>query len=105
FCSGHATARRPLSFPTRRSSDLSSTVLGLRLDGRQGSKTELSHPSPGRFQPTWMAFQRSSFRNLNKTQRWHELSGQLLAQQRWRSEEHTSELQSRSDLVCRLLLD
>src|SRR2546428_9331651 len=23
----------------------------------------------------------------------------------WRSEEHTSELQSRSDLVCRLLLD
>src|SRR5206468_12085308 len=24
---------------------------------------------------------------------------------RWRSEEHTSELQSRSDLVCRLLLE
>src|SRR2546421_6200739 len=30
-------------------------------------------------------------------------SGQPLAQQR--SEEHTSELQSRSDLVCRLLLE
>src|SRR2546428_8605865 len=26
-------------------------------------------------------------------------------QSRWRSEEHTSELQSRSDLVCRLLLE
>src|SRR5260221_5658195 len=26
-------------------------------------------------------------------------------QQRWRSEEHTSELQSHSDLVCRLLLE
>src|SRR5260221_7780259 len=25
--------------------------------------------------------------------------------QRWRSEEHTSELQSHSDLVCRLLLE
>src|SRR2546421_2517005 len=27
------------------------------------------------------------------------------ARRRWRSEEHTSELQSRSDLVCRLLLE
>src|SRR2546421_6567279 len=27
------------------------------------------------------------------------------ARQSWRSEEHTSELQSRSDLVCRLLLE
>src|SRR2546421_6073993 len=26
-------------------------------------------------------------------------------QKQWRSEEHTSELQSRSDLVCRLLLE
>src|SRR5699024_12060613 len=29
---------------------------------------------------------------------------QLLRRSRWRSEEHTSELQSRFDLVCRLLL-
>src|SRR2546428_4889595 len=27
------------------------------------------------------------------------------ASEKWRSEEHTSELQSRSDLVCRLLLE
>src|SRR6185312_14435959 len=30
---------------------------------------------------------------------------QGLCRGRWRSEEHTSELQSRSDLVCRLLLE
>src|SRR2546421_6235546 len=29
----------------------------------------------------------------------------LHSQQRYRSEEHTSELQSRSDIVCRLLLE
>src|SRR2546421_9582523 len=30
---------------------------------------------------------------------------QVIKRQFWRSEEHTSELQSRSDLVCRLLLE
>src|SRR5206468_11078948 len=34
----------------------------------------------------------------------HELENQSSAPGRSRSEEHTSELQSRSDLVCRLLL-
>src|SRR2546428_9022049 len=33
------------------------------------------------------------------------LLGLLLLEKRQRSEEHTSELQSRSDLVCRLLLE
>src|SRR5437588_9792871 len=31
--------------------------------------------------------------------------GHMPAGSRWRSEEHTSELQSHSDLVCRLLLE
>src|SRR5207249_5990761 len=31
--------------------------------------------------------------------------GELHVKRRWRSEEHTSELQSRFDLVCRLLLE
>src|SRR5699024_12463442 len=37
----------------------------------------------------------------------HELAARAhrLAARRWRSEEHTSELQSRFDLVCRLLLE
>src|SRR2546428_9562507 len=33
------------------------------------------------------------------------LEGEDLERVKWRSEEHTSELQSRSDLVCRLLLE
>src|SRR5688572_31995000 len=31
--------------------------------------------------------------------------GQTIRKQKWRSEEHTSELQSQSNLVCRLLLE
>src|SRR5207247_9202569 len=88
------------SLPTRRSSDL--TVAGGRLGGRgrraapvsmsatsylrnlAGSRVRmrpsLSHPSSGARQAAWTP------RNTA------------------RSEEHTSELQSRVDLVCRLLL-
>src|SRR5699024_11655211 len=36
---------------------------------------------------------------------WPRSSALAPTQVRWRSEEHTSELQSRFDLVCRLLLD
>src|SRR5258708_19373531 len=35
----------------------------------------------------------------------HDLAGEPTAQVRWRSEEHTSELQSPDHLVCRLLLE
>src|SRR5690625_2106470 len=38
----------------------------------------------------------------NEPSRW---SVQLVGPERWRSEEHTSELQSRGQLVCRLLLE
>src|SRR5690606_41443199 len=37
---------------------------------------------------------------------WHQASHNFAAPcRRWRSEEHTSELQSRENLVCRLLLE
>src|SRR6266540_4427301 len=39
------------------------------------------------------------------TERAYDLSGGRLEAERWRSEEHTSELQSHHDLVCRLLLE
>src|SRR3982751_7147824 len=38
------------------------------------------------------------------TRRWTR-SARRASRHTWRSEEHTSELQSRSDLVCRLLLE
>src|SRR5436309_15489583 len=68
FCEGYVDQRDLHSFPTRRSSDLSSRRrrLGLRCNQHHPRR----HP------------RRST-----------------------RSEEHTSELQSRENLVCRLLLE
>src|SRR5690606_39449001 len=94
----YAPLRDLPSFPTRRSSDLiyqavvkrfeqgGSDVLGqLRLSARQ-------YPEPLR---SWM---------LDLTdQVWSMLLQDV--QQQIRSEEHTSELQSRENLVCRLLLE
>src|SRR5699024_12539468 len=70
------------SFPTRRSSDLHDS--GHRPAGRQRSGYFCGRQRPERFQVK-IVF----------------LRGGLLG----RSEEHTSELQSRFDLVCRLLLE
>src|SRR5690606_40372976 len=68
-------ARDLHSFPTRRSSDLCSP-------GRSAQ--------PTRCRPSSILSAASSGRS---------------ACRRWRSEEHTSELQSRENLVCRLLLE
>src|SRR5207247_7139288 len=67
------------SFPTRRSSDLDASLLRLEPRRRPGHERHLRQHAPGG-------------RNLR-------LRGG------GRSEEHTSELQSRVDLVCRLLLE
>src|SRR6266705_5127899 len=52
----------------------------------------------------------SQWRDPKRSDNWPFLSGveqrqSALAAARWRSEEHTSELQSPYDLVCRLLLE
>src|SRR2546428_6469497 len=52
--------------------------------------------SPSAPQPGWRGRRRSIGRQRRSTRD---------SSRRWRSEEHTSELQSRSDLVCRLLLE
>src|SRR5690625_6172541 len=73
----YAYPRALHSFPTRRSSDLS------RSGTRNFPKTHPSSLPPSAMTP--MRKQQMPFR--------------------WRSEEHTSELQSRGHLVCRLLLE
>src|SRR5206468_7598317 len=70
------------SFPTRRSSDLLQAT----------STTQTSESSP-------MRAIRASGRSAPS------FSGSPQDGEKLRSEEHTSELQSRSDLVCRLLLE
>src|SRR5690349_24158492 len=74
------------SFPTRRSSDLTTFVIGRKGTGKS------------------TIFQRLQA-ELRK--RKHQTSAYIDIKTVWesRSEEHTSELQSRRDLVCRLLLE
>src|SRR5207247_11290835 len=79
------------SFPTRRSSDLA------KLKPNSVSSISLSATRDQR-QPRssihrWRSLSNSGMKNVAA-------SGRAL-----RSEEHTSELQSRVDLVCRLLLE
>src|SRR5207249_9218001 len=73
------------SFPTRRSSDL--------------DFFETMPPAPPRSPPARRRPGRGADSNSARC------SGRYLNQHHVRSEEHTSELQSRFDLVCRLLLE
>src|SRR5690606_41551626 len=85
------------SFPTRRSSDLSGSraprprVRNLQVQGP-------AQPAPSRPRPL-------SPRRLSKRAPRPPLSRLRRPLSLSRSEEHTSELQSRENLVCRLLLE
>src|SRR5699024_11798387 len=84
-CHGHPRSLH--SFPTRRSSDLPGICPGRRTCRRQKRRGSILLRSA-------LTRQRRSFRVLICPWR-----------RGTRSEEHTSELQSRFDLVCRLLLE
>src|SRR5205809_5752554 len=77
--------RDPPSFPTRRSSDLDSVIRALA-------------DAPFRASPDWRGLALADPTRLERFAR-------FLANRSSRSEEHTSELQSRLHLVCRLLLE
>src|SRR5207302_10651825 len=95
----------PPSFPTRRSSDLP------RHRGRRGVPGRAERRSPGHLRQRLVlrrvrAELRERYGGIRTVRRgerrvWQE---RLLHRERRRSEEHTSELQSRENLVCRLLL-
>src|SRR5206468_12246263 len=84
------------SFPTRRSSDL----MGSRREARRAGQKLEARPIAAKMKMARVSVGGS--RGLRPKSR--ELAA-LLPASFWRSEEHTSELQSRSDLVCRLLLE
>src|SRR5207249_11101822 len=88
-----------LPFPTRRSSDL---LPGHPPDDGAWPRRELARPL------RWRASSTTTFRNASRPRTGRRsiisISTSPMARSR-RSEEHTSELQSRFDLVCRLLLD
>src|SRR5205809_3599787 len=85
FCSSRGHPRDLQSFPTRRSSDLCESPPILE---NRGYLTGVP-PAPGSGPPS----------------RGHPDRGDIAQMCRIRSEEHTSELQSRLHLVCRLLLE
>src|SRR5206468_10719385 len=91
FSYSHVVHRALHSFPTRRSSDLSGcTDRGRATPARK--KRCCSRP---------IAHSRRAAAVRARARRRQALGALALE----RSEEHTSELQSRSDLVCRLLLE
>src|SRR5206468_10387331 len=86
-------------FPTRRSSDLSSKPTVAICFGEARRFRFKIRPKPQPMESRWCT------RSVcwPRTCPWLKISSS--AASRDRSEEHTSELQSRSDLVCRLLLE
>src|SRR5690606_41722871 len=93
FFSRPVSPRDALSFPTRRSSDLDGDRSGHKTGARPAKLLECRALSPLRivsWRPTVPAVCARSSVSMNF---------------RSRSEEHTSELQSRENIVCRLLLE
>src|SRR5206468_11576672 len=96
FFSSYRPPRDLHSFPTRRSSDLH---CGNHCDPNR-------KPRDGIFRGAYIRDPQLEWRGTNNTRsvfRW--ILNEWWRKPRQRSEEHTSELQSRSDLVCRLLLE
>src|SRR5207249_8105281 len=92
------------SFPTRRSSDLCVSWEPSRLLGACRTLPRLVRTrKQEREAPTHPAAQKKKRSTPNAFGAQHPTFNEELA--RDRSEEHTSELQSRFDLVCRLLLE
>src|SRR5205807_8873397 len=97
FVSPPAALRDLHSFPTRRSSDLSLRGLGRPLTQQELASAMKREIGRGLSQAYLSQIESGARPHLTHKTR------DLLA--RFRSEEHTSELQSPCNLVCRLLLE
>src|SRR5690606_40475417 len=92
----HVPHRALPSFPTRRSSDLNARF---SLDSRATRETSsISAPARSMVAGT-------HHRPSTPGTGWARSRSSSSSTRQWRSEEHTSELQSRENLVCRLLLE
>src|SRR5207249_12103194 len=92
--------RHPHSFPTRRSSDL---VKSARFGGADVTHSALDFTSgAGGALDILLSDKSAEASGSVRSEKDESMSGIMVA---LRTEEHTSELQSRFELVCRLLLD
>src|SRR5204862_8321300 len=104
-CSHRCGPRRHLpSFPPRRSSDLATTPAPTVLPPSRMANLKPCSIAMGAIKLTTI-FTLSPGITISVPAGQREDGGELDCAQRDRSEEHTSELQSRRDLVCRLLLE
>src|SRR5438046_633884 len=93
------------SFPTRRSSDLLSQGDRARgTGGQHGAACDVRHYAGSRRDRLWLYRRREADRGLRERLRRRALYREAAGGGGRRSEEHTSELQSLTKLVCRLLL-
>src|SRR5207247_11311837 len=97
----HATQRQLHSFPTRRSSDLAKVDFQAR-DNDGNTPLHIAAKAESGDVLDWLVKHGG---DLDVTNNSGETPRVLAAHNKVRSEEHTSELQSRVDLVCRLLLE
>src|SRR5207302_6426031 len=101
----HHPTHPPLHpFPTRRSSDLT----GISPASDRPSSTLRKRHAPMPIGPAHVRFSQRSYSRTAATsnrERTNEVRPARNARTTPRSEEHTSELQSRENLVCRLLLE
>src|SRR5207247_5450818 len=101
-CVAYRALRRPHPFPTRRSSDLSVRQRDILPSGIVKGR---------RFGSTWITDEKfpTGIEVVFRSRARRRIKGSGRARESRlrnpRSEEHTSELQSRVDIVCRLLLE
>src|SRR5205085_9303706 len=97
--------QHPHSFPTRRSSDLGSMSLDEALSQREQINAQLQMQMEQVTDKWGIRINRIEIVDIVPPQQiLMAMPLQKQADQQKRSEEHTSELQSQSNLVCRLLL-
>src|SRR5699024_12670313 len=100
-----AARRAPASFPTRRSSDLDGLVTGTPWSPPpEAPSSDASRGEDAPPVPSPAAGEGPAAAPVEVEQTRMQVPGYVLYLDD-RSEEHTSELQSRFDLVCRLLLE
>src|SRR5207248_10152452 len=105
FFSCACSPRHLHSFPTRRSSDLGCALAWPLLSSRAALSASGGAPSwPGALMRSSHLLT-SSFRSDTRVSPMPGAVSRRNVRARARSEEHTSELQSPYDLVCRLLLE
>src|SRR5205085_4293191 len=104
FFPPHRTHPHLHSFPTRRSSDLSHSAFPKSSGWGDSGRAAPSPGRKGRIAPSsWVSRRGATLRRTPRrpSVRFHRTD----RVGKGRSEEHTSELQSQSNLVCRLLLE